>query len=152
MDDVVTVFGNNASSYFLTKLLSKAAAIMLAGLQINSGCGFFAISNAQAVQCTAARTIPPAAAPLTHSLGIDRTSSRARPQWVCSAVATPPVAPQHARAAEGHVALQQGLGEVGDVAPALMPWLLRLSHIRWAGYAAVGRFDGCRHDKGGQGR
>ena len=28
------------------------------------------------------------------------------------------------------MALQQGLGEVGDVAPALMPWLLRLSHIR----------------------
>jgi len=29
----------------------------------------------------------------------------------------------------GHSALLQGLGDVGDVPPALMPWLLRLSHV-----------------------
>ena len=83
-------------------------------------------------QFVSARHTPAAASPLTHPLGtaIERASSSARPQWVCSAVAAPPAGPHHARAAEGHVALQQGLGEVGDVSPALMPWLLRLSHIR----------------------
>ena len=32
---------------------------------------------------------------------------------------------------DGHSALLQGLGEVGDVATVHVPWLLRLAHIRW---------------------
>lgn len=35
-----------------------------------------------------------------------------------------------AAAGEGHSALLQGLGEVGDVAPVHMPWLLRLAHVK----------------------
>lgn len=33
---------------------------------------------------------------------------------------------------EGHSALLQGLGQVGDVSASHMPWLLRLAHIRCA--------------------
>ena len=33
---------------------------------------------------------------------------------------------------DGHDALLHGLGEVGDVAPMHMPWLLRLAHVRSA--------------------
>jgi uncharacterized protein with von Willebrand factor type A (vWA) domain len=33
------------------------------------------------------------------------------------------------KSSSGHSALLQGLGDVGDVPPALMPWLLRLSHV-----------------------
>ena len=33
---------------------------------------------------------------------------------------------------DGHDALLHGLGEVGDVAPMHMPWLLRLAHVRLA--------------------
>ncbi len=33
--------------------------------------------------------------------------------------------------ADGHSALLQGLGELGDITPGLMPGLLRLSHIRY---------------------
>lgn len=40
-----------------------------------------------------------------------------------------------AKRGEGHSALLQGLGQVGDVAPSHMPWLLRLAHIR------------CRHQR-----
>ena len=49
---------------------------------------------------------------------------------VSSAIAAPP---DHrpVQAAEGHSALLQGLGELGDVTPGLMPGLLRLSHIRY---------------------
>lgn len=53
---------------------------------------------------------------------------RQRTATVASAAATP-AAP--ARAAEsGHTALLHGLGEVGDVSPVHMPWLLRLAHIK----------------------
>ena len=38
---------------------------------------------------------------------------------------------------EGHSALLQGLGELGDVTPGLMPGLLRLSHIRYASSGAL---------------
>ena len=34
------------------------------------------------------------------------------------------------RTARGHADLLHSLGEVGDVPPTLMPWLLRLAHIR----------------------
>lgn len=47
-----------------------------------------------------------------------------------SSVLSAPPAQQYTKGNEGHVALLNGLGEVGEVAPALMPWLLRLSHIR----------------------
>jgi hypothetical protein len=33
-------------------------------------------------------------------------------------------------AAEGHHALSKGLGQVGDVATAHLPWLLRLAHVK----------------------
>lgn len=33
---------------------------------------------------------------------------------------------------EGHSALLQGLGEIGDVPTVHVPWLLRLAHIRSA--------------------
>ncbi|KAG7670575.1 hypothetical protein Ndes2437B_g05113 [Nannochloris sp. 'desiccata'] len=33
------------------------------------------------------------------------------------------------KSGSGHSALLQGLGDVGDVPPTLMPWLLRLSHV-----------------------
>ena len=35
------------------------------------------------------------------------------------------------RTPKGHAALLHGLGEVGDIPPTLMPWLLRLAHIRY---------------------
>lgn len=40
-----------------------------------------------------------------------------------------PASHAHKKAGEGHSALLQGLGSVGDVPPALMPWLLRLAHV-----------------------
>ena len=36
------------------------------------------------------------------------------------------------RVNQGHAALRHGLGQVGNVPPTLMPWLLRLAHIRYA--------------------
>ena len=48
---------------------------------------------------------------------------------ISNAIATPP-SHRPAHGAEGHSALLQGLGELGDVTPGLMPALLRLSHIR----------------------
>ena len=50
---------------------------------------------------------------------------------VTAAVAAPDK-PASAKRAEGHSALLQGLGRLGDVAPSHMPWLLRLAHIRHA--------------------
>lgn len=35
------------------------------------------------------------------------------------------------RVKQGHAALLHGLGDVGNVKPGLMPWLLRLAHIRY---------------------
>jgi hypothetical protein len=55
---------------------------------------------------------------------------------VVNAVIVPHQHP-HSKAGDGHVALSQGLGEVGDVSPALMPWLLRLSHIRYINDFAI---------------
>lgn len=43
---------------------------------------------------------------------------------------SPPVLPQHVNNGQGHVALLHGLGQVGDVPPTHMPWLLRLAHVR----------------------
>lgn len=46
-----------------------------------------------------------------------------------SMTAEAPTAP-NTRSTRGHADLLHGLGEVGDVPPTLMPWLLRLAHIR----------------------
>ncbi len=59
-------------------------------------------------------------------------SSRTHAMSISSVPEAPPMQ-QVSKGNEGHVALLNGLGEVGDVAPALMPWLLRLAHIRCAG-------------------
>ena len=56
--------------------------------------------------------------------------ARARRLSVSSAVVAPPDH-RHMHTADGHSALLQGLGELGDVTPGLMPGLLRLSHIRY---------------------
>lgn len=54
-----------------------------------------------------------------------------RSQMQCQAtIASEAAAAPADRTARGHAELLHGLGEVGDVAPTLMPWLLRLAHIR----------------------
>lgn len=58
-----------------------------------------------------------------------KSKSNKTPKLSATTLAAPP-AQEYTKANEGHVALLNGLGEVGEVAPALMPWLLRLSHIR----------------------
>lgn len=47
-----------------------------------------------------------------------------------TAVAAPPRPSAPPASGEGHFALLQGLGNVGEVSPALMPWLLRLAHVQ----------------------
>lgn len=61
-----------------------------------------------------------------------RHSKRQRCQTLSSAaVAAPPVpARSTSERPEGHSALLQGLGAVGDVSPTHMPWLLRLAYLR----------------------
>ena len=46
------------------------------------------------------------------------------------AVAAPEERKTEPKQNEGHSALLQGLGEVGDVPTVHVPWLLRLAHIR----------------------
>lgn len=58
--------------------------------------------------------------------GQQRRQRRQRAAIVASAAA----APSKAGGAEGHTALLHSLGEVGEVAPVHMPWLLRLAHIK----------------------
>ncbi|KAF8064522.1 viaA [Scenedesmus sp. PABB004] len=50
-----------------------------------------------------------------------------------AAVAAAPPGP--AAAASGHTALLHGLGDVGDIAPAHMPWVLRIAHVSGGGSA-----------------
>ena len=66
---------------------------------------------------------------LPHKLVGRRAEKRGRLE-VSNAIAAPP---DHrpVQSADGHSALLQGLGELGDVTPGLMPGLLRLSHIRY---------------------
>ncbi|KAK9816841.1 hypothetical protein WJX72_005809 [[Myrmecia] bisecta] len=47
----------------------------------------------------------------------------------CQAIAAPPK-PLSKAATEGHSGLQHGLGELGDVPTAHVPWLLRLAYLR----------------------
>lgn len=49
---------------------------------------------------------------------------------ITSAIAAPPRSESAAKSGEGHSALRQGLGNVGEVPPALVPWLLRLAHVK----------------------
>ena len=55
-----------------------------------------------------------------------------RRQLRVAATIAAPAKPAPGKRAEGHSALLQGLGRLGDVAPSHMPWLLRLAHIRHA--------------------
>jgi hypothetical protein len=90
-------------------------------------------------------TPPPAPQTLApRPATMQRRQERSHRSCICAAVAAPPQQ-QHARAAEGHSALLQGLGEVGDVAPTLMPWLLRLSHIRCCSVALPSHADQSTH-------
>lgn len=67
------------------------------------------------------------------------SASRPRAAVRVSAAAAAPPAPAraapgpataaHPNAGAGHSALLHGLGDIGDVAPQHMPWLLRLSHV-----------------------
>ncbi len=85
------------------------------------------------------RAVPP---PAQHSVQEDAarvTAGRQRTHKICSMAphATTAAAMLNAASAtvprgEGHDALLHGLGEVGDVAPTHMPWLLRLAHVRSA--------------------
>jgi hypothetical protein len=43
---------------------------------------------------------------------------------------TTTVGPRVSRPDDGHLALLQGLGEVGEIPPRHMPFLLRLAHMR----------------------
>ena len=51
---------------------------------------------------------------------------RARAYTALAALAAPPAAPPK----EGHTQMLHGLGAVGDVPAKLMPFLLRLAHVR----------------------
>ncbi|GAB4823718.1 hypothetical protein N2152v2_010764 [Parachlorella kessleri] len=64
-------------------------------------------------------------APLKRASAIKPRCRLAHPS--CSAVAE---APTKRAGIEGHSALLRGLGDVGDVAPVHLPWLLRLSHVK----------------------
>lgn len=54
--------------------------------------------------------------------------SRCGSHVCCPALSLPTARTE--RSGDGHSALLQGLGAIGDVPPALMPWLLRLAHVR----------------------
>ena len=61
----------------------------------------------------------------------ERIFNESRPGCqVAKAVLTPERQAQE-KGYEGHSALLQGLGEIGDVQTTLVPWLLRLAHIRY---------------------
>ena len=53
-----------------------------------------------------------------------------RRQQRAAVVASAAAAPSKPAGSEGHTALLHGLGEVGEVAPVHMPWLLRLAHLK----------------------
>lgn len=58
-----------------------------------------------------------------------------RSTGIVAAVASPELRKTEQKQSEGHSALLQGLGEVGDVATVHVPWLLRLAHIRHASFS-----------------
>jgi hypothetical protein len=60
-----------------------------------------------------------------------RRPSSARGPAPPPAIAAPaPPAPSPAAATDGHTQMLHGLGAVGDVPAKLMPFLLRLAHVR----------------------
>lgn len=65
-------------------------------------------------------------APVQQRQQQQRRQVKQRAAVVASAAAVP----TKAAGSEGHTALLHGLGEVGEVAPVHMPWLLRLAHIK----------------------
>ena len=79
-----------------------------------------------------------------HSAATPATTCRSRQHPApCSkrrcvhAMGTATLSPTHRSKpdhGEGHTALLQGLGAVGDVAPSHMPWLLRLAYLRYEAY------------------
>lgn len=75
-------------------------------------------TSAPAVTCVRASVAQPAA-------------RRRGTTTVAAAVAAPErPATSSVGPAAGHTALLHSLGDVGDVAPAHLPWLLRLAHIK----------------------
>lgn len=64
------------------------------------------------------------------SLRTANTQRRNRAVQPLKAVAVPEQKKAEQKQNEGHSALLQGLGEVGDVPTVHVPWLLRLAHIR----------------------
>jgi hypothetical protein len=83
-------------------------------------------------RATAALTAPRSRGSTLHQALASSLRSRLKPcqrlltRPACSAVVEAPAK----RAVEGHSALLQGLGEVGDVASVHLPWLLRLAHVK----------------------
>lgn len=105
-----------------------------------------ALSQAQhlqrLLQSSTARPSHAYPCPAPQTPAVYRTSHRSCTQHAqqlctvrCQATLTveAPAAPAatSSRAKQGHAALLHGLGEVGNVKPTLMPWLLRLAHIRY---------------------
>ena len=91
-----------------------------------------ALNSQPACQALAAPRYPSRVFRLASSkpaLGSNKEAPRCRRLALpsCSAVAE---APTKRATPEGHSALLQGLGEVGDVAPVHLPWLLRLAHVK----------------------
>lgn len=72
--------------------------------------------------------VPGQLAPLAR-----KSLRRAKAVQAYCAVLAPEVRRVEQKQNEGHSALLQGLGELGDVPTVHVPWLLRLAHIRWGG-------------------
>jgi uncharacterized protein with von Willebrand factor type A (vWA) domain len=66
----------------------------------------------------------------SHRNKFSKSNSSCR-HAINASVQEAPAAPTSStkKGGSGHSALLQGLGDVGDVPPSLMPWLLRLSHV-----------------------
>lgn len=71
--------------------------------------------------------LQPLARRAPHGTLLRRCQRTGRLPLAASAAAEAPARPAKP---DGHSALLQGLGEVGDVAPTHMPWLLRLAHVK----------------------
>ena len=76
------------------------------------------------------RGAPPAASRRWSAAALGRRRHQQRFATTTAAAAAAAPAPARQAGADGHSALLHGLGEVGEVSPVHMPWLLRLAHIR----------------------
>lgn len=80
---------------------------------------------------TGVRKQPPAFPNVTSVAKITSRKANARSRNVAvKSIAAPMEVKGEQKRNEGHSALLQGLGEVGDVPTVHVPWLLRLAHIR----------------------